>query len=58
MTAHGSFETFRLSRGVSRDHTLRECHRRGPAKLGEQLLISFSRERRFEKGSLGSGLSF
>ena len=39
-TAHGSFETFCPSRGVSRDHTSRKCHRRGPAALGEQLLVS------------------
>ena len=38
VTARGSFETLCPSRGVSRNHTSRECHRRGPAKLGEQLL--------------------
>ena len=30
------------SRGASRDHTSRECQRRGPAELGEQLLVSIS----------------
>ena len=40
VTAHGSFKTFCPSRGVSRDHTSRECHRRGPAELGQQVLVS------------------
>ena len=44
MTAHGSFETLCPSRGVSRDHAPRECHRRGPVKLGE-LLVSLSERR-------------
>ena len=44
VTAHGSFETLCLSRGVSRDHTSRECHRRGLAELGEQLLVSISED--------------
>ena len=42
VSAQGSFETFCPSRGVARDHTSRECHRRGPAELGEQLLVSIS----------------
>ena len=41
VAARGSFETVCPSRGVARDHA-RECHRRGPAKLGEQLLVSVS----------------
>ena len=41
VTAHGSFEAFCPSRSVSRDHSPRECHRGGSAKLGEQLLVSF-----------------
>ena len=40
MTVHGSFET--SSHRESRDHTSWECHRRGPAELGEQLLVSTS----------------
>ena len=40
VTAHGSFEAFCPSRGASRDHAPRECHRRGRAKLGE-LLVPF-----------------
>ena len=42
VTAHGSFETFCPSRRRSRDHAPRECHRRGPAKLGGQMLVSVS----------------
>ena len=41
VTAHGSFETFCSSRGVSRDRASRECHRWDPAKLGEQTHVSF-----------------
>ena len=44
MTAHGSFEALCPSRGASRDHTTRECHRRGSAELGEQLLVSISED--------------
>ena len=35
VTAHGSFEVFCPSHGVSRDQASRECHRGGSAKLVE-----------------------
>ena len=44
MTDHGSLEALCPSWGVPRDHTTRECHRRGPAELGEQLLVSISED--------------
>ena len=42
LTAHGSFETFCPSRTAPRDPAPGECHRRGPAKIGEQLFVSVS----------------
>ena len=52
VTAPDSFETF----CPSRDHAPRECHRRSPAKLGEQLLVSVSQndvpERAVQKGAV------
>ena len=42
VTNHRSFETFCPNRGVTRDHAPLECHRRGPAELGEQVLVSVS----------------
>ena len=51
VTAHGSFETLCPGRGVSRDHASRECHRRGPAELGEQLLVSICQDDVPEWGS-------
>ena len=44
VTAHGSFEAFCPSRRKPRDHTSRECPRRGLAELGEQLLVSISED--------------
>ena len=44
MTAHGSFGALCPGRGVPRDHTTRECHRRGPAELGEPLPVSISED--------------
>ena len=44
VTAHGSFETFCPSRGVSRDRTSRKCHHRSPAELGEQLPVAISED--------------
>ena len=45
------------SHDVARDHTSRECHRRGPTKLGEQMLLSVSQSDVPGGGGQFSGLS-